>query len=134
MYLLDTNICIYFLKNKYPALTERLLSCHPSELMISAVTVFELEYGAAKSNWGDKTRNKLAMFLAPFTILPFTADDAIAAGKIRCHLEKCGIPIGPYDVQIAAQAFSRNMTVITHNVSEFSRVPSLKVEDWIAEA
>ena len=132
MYLLDTNICIYFLKNKYPALTERLLSCHPSELMISAVTVFELEYGAAKSNWGDKTRNKLAMFLAPFTILPFTADDAIAAGKIRCHLEKCGIPIGPYDVQIAAQAFSRNLTVITHNVSEFSRVPSLKVEDWVA--
>ena len=46
MYLLDTNICIYFLKNKYPALTDKLLSCHPSELMISAVTVFELEYGA----------------------------------------------------------------------------------------
>ena len=133
MYLLDTNICIYFLKNKYPALTEKLLSCHPSELMVSAITVFELEYGAAKSNWADRSRKKLAMFLAPFTILPFTSDDAIAAGKIRCYLEKAGTPIGPYDVQIAAQAFSRSLTVITHNAGEFCRIPNLKVEDWVLE-
>lgn len=131
MYLLDTNICIYFMKNKYPRLTERLFSLDPSTLLISSITVFELSYGAEKSNWGDKTKQKLALFLAPFTILPFTADDAINAGKIRSYLEKMGKPIGPYDLQIAAQAFTRNVTLVTHNTSEFKRVPNLKLEDWV---
>ena len=132
MYLLDTNICIYFMKNMYPELTEKLLSLDPASLLISSVTVYELEYGAEKSNRGEKNRQRLALFLAPFKILPFTADDAVTAGKIRACLEKQGIPIGPYDIQIAAQAFTRNVTLVTHNTSEFSRVPNLKVEDWIA--
>jgi tRNA(fMet)-specific endonuclease VapC len=132
MYLLDTNICIYFMKNMYPELTEKLLSLDPASLLISSVTVYELEYGAEKSNRGEKSRQRLALFLAPFKILPFTADDAVTAGKIRACLEKQGTPIGPYDIQIAAQAFTRNVTLVTHNTGEFSRVPNLKVEDWIA--
>ena len=58
MYLLDTNICIYLMKNSYPLLTEKVLSCDPSGLAISSITVFELEYGAEKSNWGEKNRHK----------------------------------------------------------------------------
>ena len=131
MYLLDTNICIYLMKNTYPVLTERVLSCNPSDLLVSSVTVFELEYGAAKSNWGDKTRQKLAMFLSPFTIIPFTTDDAVTAGRIRGYLDKRGMPIGPYDIQIAAQGLSREVTVITHNTNEFGRVPGLKQDDWV---
>ena len=131
MYLLDTNICIYFIKNVYPNLTQKLFSMNPSDLMISSVTVFELEYGAAKSEWGERTRQKLMMFLAPFTILPFTADDAVYAGAIRAQLEKQGMKIGPYDVQLAGQAISRNLTFVTHNTGEFSRVPNLRLEDWI---
>ena len=131
MYLLDTNICICFMKNMYPELTEKLLSTDPASLLISSVTVYELEYGAEKSNRGEKSRQRLALFLAPFKILPFTADDAVTAGKIRACLEKQGKPIGPYDIQIAAQAFTRDITLVTHNTSEFSRVPNLKVEDWI---
>ena len=130
MVLLDTNVCIYFMKNSYPRLTEKLLSHSPAEVLLSAITVFELEYGAEKSNWGEATRQKLAMFLAPFNIIPFTADDAVAAGKIRGFLERKGTPIGSYDVQIAAQALSRSIPVITHNVGEFCRVPGLQVEDW----
>lgn len=130
-YLLDTNICIYFMKNTYPSLTQKLLSMNPSDLMISSVTIFELEYGAAKSNWGERTRQKLVMFLAPFNILPFTADDAIYAGDIRGQLEKQGSIIGPYDVQLAGQALSRNLTFVTHNTGEFSRVPNLRLEDWV---
>ena len=90
MYLLDTNICIYFMKNIYPDLTEKLLSLDPSSLLISSVTVFELEYGAEKSNWGEKNRQKLSLFLAPFNIIPFTVDDAVIAGRIRGYLEKQG--------------------------------------------
>ena len=131
MYLLDTNICIYFMKNTYPQLTERILSSQPSDFLISTVTVFELEYGAEKSNWGDKTRHKLAMFLSPFQLLPFTTDDAVIAGRLRGFLEKNGTPIGPYDIQIAAQGISRGVTLITHNTREFRRVPGLTLEDWI---
>ena len=130
MYLLDTNICIYFMKNTFPDLTQKLLSLPPSELMISSVSVFELEYGAAKSNWGERTKQKLAMFLAPFTILPFSPDDAICAGSIRAQLEKQGTKIGPYDVQLAGQALSRNLIFVTHNTGEFNRVPNLRLEDW----
>lgn len=131
MYLLDTNICIYFMKNTYPLLTERLFSHHPANLLISSITVFELEYGAAKSNWGEKTRHKMAMFLAPFDIIPFTPEDAIIAGRIRGYLEHQGTPIGPYDIQIAAQGLSKGITVITHNMDEFKRIPNLKLEDWV---
>lgn len=131
MYLLDTNICIYLMKNMYPNLTERVLSLNPAELFVSSITVFELEYGAEKSSWGEKTRQKLAMFLSPFNILPFTCEDAAAAGKLRGYLEKQGTPIGPNDVLIAAQGLTNGITVITHNIGEFRRVPHLLCEDWI---
>ena len=131
MFLLDTNICIYFMKNSCPNLTRKLLSMNPSDLAISSVTVFELEYGAGKSNWGERTRQKLAMFLAPFNILPFTVDDAICAGSIRAQLEKQGTKIGPYDVLLAGQAISKNLTFVTHNTGEFNRVPNLRLEDWV---
>lgn len=131
MYLLDTNICIYCMKNTYPHLTERVLSHAPSEFLISAITVSELEYGAEKSSWGEKNRLRLVMFLSPFTIIPFTREDAVIAGKLRGYLERQGIPIGPYDIQIASQGLSRGATVITHNMSEFSRVPGLELEDWV---
>ncbi len=130
MYLLDTNICIYLIKNTYPSMTERVFSMDPSELCISAITLYELEYGAAKSKWSEQTRQKLYMFLAPFTILPFDGKDAVNAGIIRANLEKEGNPIGPYDIQIAAQGLARNLIVITHNTAEFNRVPGLRTEDW----
>lgn len=131
MYLLDTNVCICFMKNTYPRLTQRLLSHDPSELLISSLTVLELEYGAEKSNWGDRTRQKMALFLAPFTILPFETNDALSAARIRAYLERHGIIIGACDIQIAAQGLSRGLTVVTHNTGEFSRIPELKLEDWV---
>ena len=131
MHLLDTNICVFLMKNKYPAATQKLLNSDPSEIAISSITLFELEYGAAKSQWPEKNRNNVKLFLAPFTIIPFDSNDAIAAGEIRQILEKAGTPIGPYDVQIAAQAMARGYTVVTHNTGEFSRVPNLQFNDWI---
>ncbi len=130
MWLLDTNVCINFMKNTYPVLTEKLLSHNPIDLAVSSITVFELEYGAAKSKWGEKSRRNMASFLAPFTILPFSADDAAFAGRIRAYLAQQGQPIGPYDVLIASQGLRRDLTVVTHNTGKFSRVPGLKVEDW----
>ena len=130
-YLLDTNICIFLLKNSFPSMTERMLMLDPDDFAISSITLSELEYGASKSKWGERTRDNLYAFLAPFTVLPFDSNDAIAAGRIRALLESQGTPIGAYDVQIAAQAYMRELSVITHNADEFSRVPGLKVEDWV---
>ncbi len=131
MFLLDTNICILLMKNKYPAATQKLLSSDPKDISISSITVYELEYGAAKSKWPERNRNNVSLFLAPFTIIPFDGGDAIVAGEIRQLLEKLGTPIGPYDVQIAAQGLARGFTVVTHNIGEFSRVPNLQVIDWV---
>lgn len=131
MYLLDTNVCIYVMKNTYPVLTQKVLSCDPSDLCISSITVFELEYGAAKSSRSERTRQNMQLFLAPFNILDFNSNDAASAGMIRAYLEKQGKIIGPYDVQIAGQAVARSMVMITHNVGEFSRVPRLIAEDWV---
>ena len=133
MYLLDTNICIYFMKNTYPRLTEKIFSYDPSQLAISSITVYELEYGASKSKWGEQTRQNLRMVLAPFNILPFDSKDAFMAGRIRAQLERKGTPIGPYDIQIAAQGLARDLIVVTHNTDEFRRVADLAVEDWIAD-
>lgn len=131
MILLDTNICVFLMKNKYPSAVRKLLSMNPADIAVSAVTVYELEYGAAKSQWPEKNRNNVKLFLAPFTILPFDSNDAVTAGEIRHLLEKAGTPIGPYDLQIAAQGLARGLTVVTHNTGEFSRVPGLRITDWI---
>ena len=131
-YLVDTNVCIFLMKNTYPAMTRRFLSMDPSDFYISSVTLYELVYGAEKSKWGERNRNNLMLFLSPFTIIPFDGNDAYYAGKIRNYLEERGTMIGPYDVQIAAQGLARNLIVLTHNTDEFKRVPELKTEDWVA--
>jgi tRNA(fMet)-specific endonuclease VapC len=131
MYLLDTNICIYAMKNSYPALTSRLFQIPPSDIFISSVTVGELEYGSAKSKWGERSRNVMNLFLSTYTILPFDRNDASTFGRLRAELARKGTPIGPYDIQIAAHGISRNLIVVTHNTSEYSRVPGIRLEDWV---
>ena len=133
MYLLDTNICIYLMKNSFPSMTERVFSHSPSEFYISSITVYELEYGAAKSKWDERTRQNLHLFLAPFNILEFDSSDTVSAGMVRAHLEENGTPIGAYDVQLAGQALSKSLIFITHNVEEFGRVPGLAIADWVKE-
>ena len=130
MYLLDTNICIYAMNGRHPNLNEHLLSISPNRIFVSSITVGELEYGAAKSHWGERTRELMHAFLANFTILPFTEEDAVLFGRFRAHLAASGTPIGAYDVMIAAQGVARNLTVVTHNTGEFSRIPDIRLEDW----
>ena len=131
MYLLDTNICIFAMKNTYPVLSQKLFRISPSEIFVSSVTVGELEYGCFKSKWGERTKNIMNLFLAAYTILPFDRDDAAVFGRIRAELAKTGSPIGPYDLQIAAQGISKGLTVVTHNTGEFSRVSGIALEDWV---
>lgn len=130
MYLLDTNICIYAINGRHPNLTDKLLTVHPSDILISSITVGELEYGAAKSNWGERTRHTVRTFLASYDILPFTAEHAIVFGLQRANLAASGTPIGVLDLMIASQGVASNLTVVTHTTREFDRVKGLRLEDW----
>ena len=130
MYLLDTNICAYLMRGSYPSLSRKILTVLPSELAISSVTLFELEYGAAKANWGSRRMEEMRLFLSAFQVLPFTAHDAAVTGRIRAELVRTGQQIGAYDIQIAGQGIARGLTVVTHNTGEFSRVPGIRLEDW----
>ena len=131
MYLLDTNICIYII-NKHPShVVERVKKLQPHQIKLSAISIAELEYGASKSKNREMNRNALIHFASAFDILAFNDDDAEVFGLIRAGLEKRGKIIGPYDLQIAAQAISRNLILVTNNIKEFERVENLRLENWI---
>ncbi len=117
------------MKGTFPSLGQRLLEEQKS-IFVSSVTVGELEYGAAKSRWGERTRQIFQAFLANYEIIPFDEMDAIYFGKLRAELASCGTPIGLYDAMIGAQGVARNLVVVTHNTKEFCRIPGLRVEDW----
>jgi len=121
------------MKKKYPELQARIEKEELFNICLSSVTVAELEYGIAKSMYPDRNRELLYGFLSPFDIIPFSELDAENFGYIRAYLNKQGSPIGPYDLQIAAQCVTRNLHLITNNVKEFERVPRLTIENWTQE-
>jgi tRNA(fMet)-specific endonuclease VapC len=131
MYLIDTNICIYTIKKNPISVVNNLESLQPFHVKISAVTVAELEYGIAKSNKVENNRKTLIKFLSPFDIIPFNDLDAEIFGYLRAELERNGKVIGPYDLQIAAQALARDLILVSNNTKEFNRVPNLKLENWV---
>lgn len=128
-YLLDTDTCIYALKQNR-AVLQRMLSESRADLAISVMTEAELRTGAAKSSAPAKTRKRVENFLAPLAILEFTSADAEAYARVRAKLERAGTPIGPMDTLIAAQAVARRLTLVSNNVREFGRVAGLKIETW----
>jgi len=130
VYILDTNICIYLMKGNDPSLLDRVEEEGMPGLALSSVTVAELEYGVAKSLYPDKNRLRLYGFLAPFEIISFDGQDDESFGMIRTFLERRGTPIGPYDLQIAAQCLARDFCLVTNNVREFERIPGLRIENW----
>ena len=129
-FLLDTNICIYTINEKPRSVVDRVRKCRIDEICISTVTAAELEYGIQKSKKRSASREALLRFLAPFRIIEFSSGDAHEFGKIRAYLEKNGMPIGPFDLQIAAQALSRNLILVTNNEKEFERVPNISIQNW----
>ena len=129
-WLLDTDICSYALKNKPPQFARRLFSKPPGEVMVSAITVYELVTGCEKSPARERLLKVVSVFLAPFSKLVFSVEDASRAGSVRAELEKKGTPIGPYDILLAGQALARDLILVTNNIREFRRVKGLKLEDW----
>ena len=130
-YMLDTNICIYLIKEKPKNVLDKFNSLQIGDLCISIITFAELEYGVEKSNYPDQNRAALRAFLSPINILNFQQKEAIKYAQIRAELEKRGKIIGAYDLMIAAHALARNLILVTNNVGEFQRIPDLTIENWV---
>ena len=128
--LLDTNICIYMIKNKPLEVRKHFERFVPRDIAISSITVAELQYGVEKNAAREKNALALEAFLLPLEIAPFDMDSALAYGKIRAEQESQGKPIGSMDMLIAAQAIAQGFTLITHNLKKFDRIPGLKCETW----
>ena len=129
-YMLDTNICIFAIKHKPPALIRNFLQHDPDDLCISAITYAELMHGAEKSREPNRNRIAVTLFLSSITILDFDSCEAEEYGKIRAELEKNGTPIGPMDMLIASHAQAEGLTLVTNNTRKFNRVEELDVEEW----
>lgn len=132
MILLDTNICIYIINAKPPAVLARFQQYRMGDVGLCSIVAAELAYGVAKSG-SARNRQALEMFLAPLAILPFDDAAVWAYGDLRADLEQLGTPIGALDTLIAAHALSQHATLVTSNTREFAKVPGLQLDNWAAD-
>lgn len=132
-YLLDTDTCIYAI-NRHPGY-ERVLAHMDGllygQVLISIVTLCELEAGIAKSARQDHNRRRVEHFIARLEVAPLDEPVAKRYGDVRTFLERRGKQIGPMDTLIAAHALHLGATLVTNNTREFSRVPGLKLQNWV---
>ena len=130
-HLLDTNSCVDHLRRgRASNITTKLAAATPGSVVLCSVVVAELLYDAHRSARKAQTLSQVQAFCRPFQSLPFDDRAAEEYGRIRAHLAGLGTPIGPNGLMIAAIALVHGLTLVTHNTSEFSRVPGLKLEDW----
>ncbi|MGD9094213.1 MAG: type II toxin-antitoxin system VapC family toxin [Anaerolineales bacterium] len=130
-YMLDTNICIYLIKQQPREVIDKFQGIALGEIAISTVTVAEMMYGVAKSQYKEKNKAALQAFLAPLEMVDFDFSAAQQYGVVRAYLEKAGKPIGAYDLMIAAHALSLGLVLVSNNEQEFQRIPDLIVENWV---
>ena len=129
-YMLDTNICIYVIKNRPAGLRERFNRL-ADQLCISAVTLAEIIYGAEKSARQIENIKVVEQFAARLDVLPFGERAATHYGQIRADLERAGRPIGLHDMMIGGHARSEGLTLVSNNVREFQHIEGLRVDNWV---
>ena len=129
-YLLDTNACIRYISGRSVPLRNKIIATPTNEISVCSIVKAKMLYGSMKSQNPNKSLKEQKEFLDQFQSLPFDDEAALIFGELRADLAKKGTPIGAYDLQIAAIALANNLTLITHNTREFSRIGNLKIEDW----
>ncbi|MEQ9423933.1 MAG: type II toxin-antitoxin system VapC family toxin [Cyclobacteriaceae bacterium] len=128
-YLLDTNVCIYFMKGKFN-LDEKFDSLDPDSLYISEITLAELKFGVANSQAPEKNANALEKFIKGVNILPILdALDIYASEKTR--LKKSGQPIDDFDLLIGASAIANELVLVTNNEKHFKRLGQIQIQNWV---
>lgn len=129
-FILDTNICIYIIKQKPSKVLMRFKKYSVGDIGISSITLAELQYGVAKSLHIQRNQLALNEFVLPLEIAGFDEKVAMTYGTVRSYLEKIGKPIGSLDTLIGSHALSLGVTLVTNNTREFKRIKKLKVVDW----
>ncbi len=128
-YLLDTNICVYFLKGLYN-LDKKIQKAETENCFVSEITIAELKFGAENSENQEKNRKTVDEFVSKFTIIPiFNSLDVYAKEKAR--LRKKGLPLDDFDLLIGATSISNNLTLVTRNISDFERLNGIEIEIWV---
>jgi tRNA(fMet)-specific endonuclease VapC len=131
--MLDTNICIAIIKQKPKDILQKFSAYQVGDICISSVTLAELRYGVAKSQYQERNQAALDEFILPLEVVDFDEPAASYYGTLRASLEKKGTPIGALDMMIAAHALSLNVNLVTNNTKEFNRVTGLKLLDWLSD-
>src|SRR5260370_611422 len=131
-YMLDTNICIYVIKNYPPKLRERFNRL-AEQLSMSSITFAELVYGAEKSSRRLENLQAVEQFSARLEVLASPPKAAAHFGQIRADVERIGKPVGPLDMLIGAHARAEGLIVVTNNARELRRLPGVRVENWVDE-
>ena len=130
-WMLDTNTLSDLIRNPRGALVQRLSRTEPNSVCTSIVVACELRFGARRK--GSETLTlRVEQLLASLAVLPFGEPADRHYADIRTVLERAGTPIGSHDLFIAAHARSLGLTLVTHNMREFERVPGLRREDWLS--
>jgi tRNA(fMet)-specific endonuclease VapC len=130
--MLDTNICIAIIKQKPKDILRKFNAYQVGQVCISSVTLAELRYGVAKSQYHQKNQVALDEFILPLEVVGFDEAAADYYGRLRAGLERQGTPTGALDTMIAGHALSLNVALVTNNTREFSRVAGLQLLDWVA--
>ena len=130
-FMLDTNICIYVLNERPPALRQRF-NKYLGSMCISAITLAELHYGAANSQKPRQNLVEIESFCSHLSVMSFDERAAEQYGLIRAALKRSGKLIGSNDLLIAAHAKAMGLILVSNNESEFKRVSGLKIVNWVA--
>lgn len=130
IYLPDTNACIKYINRKNSPILHKFTTIPRQDVVLCDIVKFELYYGAYKSTRQEKNLALLDEFFSEFVCLHFDDQAIRKAAQVRAQLAVKGTPIGPYDLQIAAIALVNDLTLVTHNTREFSRIAGLAIEDW----
>ena len=131
-YLLDTNILSDLIRDPQGSVARRISSVGEGTVCTSIVVAAELRFGAEKSG-SSKLADRVDLLLSALNVLPLESPADRHYGEVRQQLTRRGTPIGPNDLLIASHALAVDLTVVTANAGEFSRVPGLKIENWLAE-
>jgi tRNA(fMet)-specific endonuclease VapC len=133
-YLLDTDICIYTIKGSHQAIADRMSQLKVGDCAVSVITLHELVYGACKSQAIEKNLQLVHKMLRPLRKIMFDEACAEISARIRADLARQGTPVGLMDLHIAATALVHNLTLVSNNMREFSRIAGLRIENWTLAA
>jgi tRNA(fMet)-specific endonuclease VapC len=130
-FMLDTDICVYIMTNRYPSLKDRFDQVADA-ICVSAITLGELWYGVENSARREVNAAALKEFSDRLDVRPFSREAAACYGRIRADFKRTGTPVGYHDMLIGAHALAENLTLVTNNRREFDRIPGLRVENWVS--